>query len=84
MGILLSLLKPDAQVSTDVFVDFESNRKKASWSIEAFAIDAKPTPEEEEIFTADTTKLKEAKLLVVKLRCYTGCGDQIRKVIMTN
>lgn len=66
MGLLLSILKHDAVVTSDIFVDFET---------------AKPSSEEQQIYDYVTEKMKPAAGLVDALKNYTGCGEQIRKAI---
>ncbi|KAI3655021.1 hypothetical protein MP228_000401 [Amoeboaphelidium protococcarum] len=68
MGVLLSLLKSDAVVTTDIFVDFEN---------------AKPMPEEQQLYDQVNKKMAGCPQLLDSLKNYSGCGEQIRKAIST-
>jgi len=83
MGQLLTLLRPDGAsgLSVDVAVDFESlSCRQICAETSLMPVDAQPTAEEQSLYTSVQETLRDAKLLTDKLRCYSGCGEQIRKV----
>lgn len=77
MGNLLDVLRSDGKKpSADVFLDFERLRLcKAN----SFA-DAKPTPDEEVVYSEVQSILELSSSILTELDEYKGAGDHIRLV----